>query len=569
MAEPDRHRSDLGPALRVAYHIPSLANARGRRAQRARARHRVVTGDLTDMGFRREFRAGAPADRPHRVRAQGGAHRQPRRPQRGRRALRGAVRRAAHRARARRAAHRRPGLHRAGPRLRPRRPQPLPLDRGAFRRSTRTSSRSSRCTTTSCRCRAPAASATSCSTPATCSVCSPTTASTSCCAATSTCRTCGGSRTCSIVNAGTCCTHRLRGKVRPSYNIIEIRRHDRVRVMHKEPFVDAEVVADYRERAPARLRLAPGRTPGVRQDRRGRLETCGGRRVSRVVALIDGEHYPPVVRFALDELAREHEVVARGVRRRHREGRSRRRRSAPTASRSCRARPPTRRSSPPLERFAPDVVVDLSDEPVLSSADRFELASLALARGRRVPRRGLPLHAAATRAGHARRRHSGSSGRASGSARRRSSAYVARQLKAAGSDVVVLAMGRGGPAEPELIRGERGRAHHRRTCSRSRAQGMHASSDNYEDAVMSRVTTVGCRRCGGGMAGETFFSNVPEGARARRLARQGAAHPGGLRLGDTARARPTRRCSSSAPGGVRRTCATTSARSVSPGQTLR
>jgi cyclic 2,3-diphosphoglycerate synthetase len=44
------------------------------------------------------------------------------------------------------------------------------------------------------------------------------------------------------------------------------------------------------------------------------------------------------------------------------------------------------------------------------------------------------------------------------------------------------------------------------------AQGKHASSDNYEDAVMSRVTTVGCRRCGGGMAGETFFSNVPEGA---------------------------------------------------------
>ena len=32
--------------------------------------------------------------------------------------------------------------------------------------------------------------------------------------------------------------------------------------------------------------------------------------MSRIVALIDGEHYPPVVRFALGELAREHEVVA-------------------------------------------------------------------------------------------------------------------------------------------------------------------------------------------------------------------------------------------------------------------
>jgi cyclic 2,3-diphosphoglycerate synthetase len=41
---------------------------------------------------------------------------------------------------------------------------------------------------------------------------------------------------------------------------------------------------------------------------------------------------------------------------------------------------------------------------------------------------------------------------------------------------------------------------------------VHAASDNYEDAVMSRVTTVGARRCGGGMAGATFFDNVAEAA---------------------------------------------------------
>jgi 3',5'-cyclic AMP phosphodiesterase CpdA len=50
-----------------------------------------------------------------------------------------------------------------------------------------------------------------------------------------------------IVNAGTCCTHRLRGKVRPAYNIIEIdSAGSRVRVLRKEPFVDAEIVGDYR-----------------------------------------------------------------------------------------------------------------------------------------------------------------------------------------------------------------------------------------------------------------------------------------------------------------------------------
>jgi len=49
-----------------------------------------------------------------------------------------------------------------------------------------------------------------------------------------------------IVNAGTCCSHRLRGRVRPCYNIIEIRDGSRVRVILKEPYTDGEVVADYR-----------------------------------------------------------------------------------------------------------------------------------------------------------------------------------------------------------------------------------------------------------------------------------------------------------------------------------
>jgi len=48
-----------------------------------------------------------------------------------------------------------------------------------------------------------------------------------------------------IVNAGTCCTHRLRGKVRPCYNVIEIEDRSSVRVLLKEPYVDAEVVADF------------------------------------------------------------------------------------------------------------------------------------------------------------------------------------------------------------------------------------------------------------------------------------------------------------------------------------
>lgn len=50
-----------------------------------------------------------------------------------------------------------------------------------------------------------------------------------------------------IVNAGTCCTHRLRGRVRPCYNIIEVEERSHVRVLLKEPFVEPEIVGDFRD----------------------------------------------------------------------------------------------------------------------------------------------------------------------------------------------------------------------------------------------------------------------------------------------------------------------------------
>jgi cyclic 2,3-diphosphoglycerate synthase len=43
-------------------------------------------------------------------------------------------------------------------------------------------------------------------------------------------------------------------------------------------------------------------------------------------------------------------------------------------------------------------------------------------------------------------------------------------------------------------------------------RGEHAASDYLEDAVTSGVTTIGARRCGGGLAGRPFASNVREAA---------------------------------------------------------
>jgi cyclic 2,3-diphosphoglycerate synthetase len=86
--------------------------------------------------------------------------------------------------------------------------------------------------------------------------------------------------------------------------------------------------------------------------------------------------------------------------------------------------------------------------------------------------------------------------------------HLARLL-ARDRDVVVVAMGRGGPAEPEVVE-VAPVLEDLLALSRS---GRHAASDHLETAVLAGVPTVGCRRCGGGLAGATFTSTVAEGAR--------------------------------------------------------
>jgi len=230
--------------------------------------------------------------------------------------------------------------------------------------------------------------------------------------------------------------------------------------------------------------------------------------VSRVVVLIDGEHYPPVVRSALDALSAQHEVVAAAF-----VGGTEK---VDPASEDAYGVPVVRSATAAdalrevLRRYSPDSVVDLSDEPVLSAADRFRLASIALDAG--IEYRGADFTFTPPSADQQLRTPTlaiiGTGKRVGKTA---FSAYVARHLKSTGRNVVILAMGRGGPASPELIRGDEV-ALTTADLLELAAQGKHASSDNYEDAVMSRVTTVGCRRCGGGMAGETSFSNVRAGA---------------------------------------------------------
>ena len=214
----------------------------------------------------------------------------------------------------------------------------------------------------------------------------------------------------------------------------------------------------------------------------------------RALAIVDGEHYAPVVRDALTELPYEFvAVVLVGGQEKLRGGEEY-------------GVPLVADVESGIASLRPDVVVDLSDEPVLGPVARFALASRVLAQG--VPYVGadfrldppvlnaFPLPSIAV---------VGTGKRVGKTA---VTGHLARLL-ANDRRVVVVAMGRGGPSEPEVV-SVPPTVDALLELSRS---GRHAASDHLETAALVGVATVGCRRCGGGLAGGVATSNVVEGAR--------------------------------------------------------
>jgi len=161
-----------------------------------------------------------------------------------------------------------------------------------------------------------------------------------------------------------------------------------------------------------------------------------------------------------------------------------------------------------LDRFRPDAVLDLSDEPVVWGDLRMLLASVALARGvaylgadfaLQPPVTEPPLRAPTIAV-------IGSGKRVGKTA---IGGQVARVAVSKGMRPIVVAMGRGGPDRPEVA----GPADVTLDALLARAdRGEHAASDFLEDALTAGVTTVGARRAGGGLAGRPFASNVASAA---------------------------------------------------------
>jgi len=228
----------------------------------------------------------------------------------------------------------------------------------------------------------------------------------------------------------------------------------------------------------------------------------------RTLVLVDGEHHPSIVRWAVG-IARDrgHDVagalVVGGM-------------EKFDAGADLGLGVPTLTAGDDrmaalgnaIDAVGAEIVLDLSDEPVLGYRERMELAAVALVRGLPYvgadfrldpPPQSDPVDAPTVAV--------------IGTGKRTGKTAIAGELArmAAQRDLapVVVAMGRGGPPEPRLVEpGTVDLAH----LLALAARGEHPASDYLEDAVTTGVPTVGARRAGGGLAGAPFASNVAEAA---------------------------------------------------------
>jgi cyclic 2,3-diphosphoglycerate synthetase len=213
----------------------------------------------------------------------------------------------------------------------------------------------------------------------------------------------------------------------------------------------------------------------------------------RALVVSDGEHYPPVVRDALAALP--YEAVGLWL-----AGGTEKLRGGEDYG-----VPVVDSLEGAVAELEPRLVVDLSDEPVLGPRERFRVASRVLALG--LPYEGPDFRFDPPALAPYPRPAMSIVGTGKRVGKTAVTGHVARLLSR-DRDVVVVAMGRGGPPEPELAEVQ---PTLEALLELSRA-GRHAASDYLETAALAGVVTIGCRRCGGGLAGTPGESNVLAGA---------------------------------------------------------
>jgi cyclic 2,3-diphosphoglycerate synthase len=226
-----------------------------------------------------------------------------------------------------------------------------------------------------------------------------------------------------------------------------------------------------------------------------------------VIALVDGEHHPSAVRDSLARLD-----AARGVAGVVFCGGEEKVRSEVLEDPLAHYGFALHHGHDALARLVRETgaiaVVDLADEPVLPPSAKLDLAAetLHLGLSYELPDTLLtpPLYMPVDFPG----RKLAVIGTGKRTGKTAVAGHWAKLLRERGTASVIVSMGRGGPAEPQLADAEITLADLRAIAD----NGRHAASDYLEDAAIAGVPTVGCRRVGGGLVGEPFESNVAEGA---------------------------------------------------------
>ena len=230
---------------------------------------------------------------------------------------------------------------------------------------------------------------------------------------------------------------------------------------------------------------------------------------ARILVLVDGEHYPPVVAAAIAALRQRYpDATVAGA---ALVGGTEKVGAAwpDIGVRMVTGDSPDDALLTGLAAVDPDLVVDLADEPVMEPRTRLRLAARALAAGVSYEGAGFRLDAP-PRPRLATKPTVAVIGTGKRTGKTAVSASLARVLRAGGQPPVVVTMGRGGPAEPEEVDPATFDLSPAGLVALARS-GRHAASDHFEGAVMSGVATVGTRRCGGGLAGAPAHDNFAAG----------------------------------------------------------
>ncbi len=233
----------------------------------------------------------------------------------------------------------------------------------------------------------------------------------------------------------------------------------------------------------------------------------------RAMALIDGEHYIPVLKGALEYVKKaypQYEVVVAVFL-----GGTEKIGTPEDVKKALPVPVILGEGNPPIEtivrtakEYDVEVALDMSDEPVVDYEKRMLIGSALMAAGVRYEGADFVFNPIDFQdvAEYPSIKCIGLGKRVGKTA---ISTFTALTLKKMGFKPCVIKAARGGPEEPTPLFGEELELSPE-FLLKVADSGKHAASDYYQEALLAGITTIGARRCGGGMVGKPFYSTEVE-----------------------------------------------------------